>query len=126
MIVALDGRPMRELLARRPAEVDAAGQDPRAQVDVPADLDVVEHGHALEQGDVLEGPRDPELGAPVRLEAGDVVPVEADVAARGRVDAADAVEDAGLARAVGADDGEEVAGVDLEAHARPGRPRRRS
>ena len=33
-----------------------------------------------------------------------------------RVDAADAVEDARLAGAVGTDDGEEIAGIDLEAH----------
>ena len=86
-------------------------------MDVPADLHVVEHGHALEQRDVLEGARDPELGALVRLAAPVMSrAVEADAAARGRVDAADAVEDAGLARAVGADDGEELAALDLEAH----------
>ena len=38
----------------------------------------------------------------------------------GRVDAADAVEDAGLAGPVGADDGEEVVRVDLEADAGEG------
>src|SRR5206468_8456445 len=80
------------------------------------DLHVVEDAHAPEQGDVLERARDPQLGPLVRLQPRDVAAVEHDPSARGRVDAADAVEDARLAGAVGADDGEEVAGVDLEAH----------
>jgi hypothetical protein len=49
---------------------------------------------------------------------GDVTPVKKDVPPRGRVDAADAVEDACLAGAVWPDDGKKVAGLDLEAHTR--------
>src|SRR5712691_7374811 len=119
--LALDRDPMGPLLAGRAAVVEAAGQDPRAQVDVTADLDVVEDRHALEEGDVLEGARDAELRPLVRLEGRDVLPVEDDAPAGRRIDAADAVEDAGLARAVGADDGVEVVGVDLKAHAGQGR-----
>src|SRR5215470_13211695 len=85
-------------------------------MDVATDLDVVEDGHAPEQGDVLERARDPQLGPLVRFQMRDVAAVEHDPSAAGRVDTADAVEDARLAGAVGADDGEEVAGVDLEAH----------
>ena len=47
---------------------------------------------------------------------GDVPPVERDPAPRGRVDPADAVEDAGLAGAVGTDDGEELAARQRKAH----------
>src|SRR5207245_1147927 len=83
---------------------------------VATDLHVVEDAHAPEQGDVLERARDPQLGPLVRLQTRDVAAVEHDPSARGRVDAADAVEDARLAGAVGADDGEKVAGIDLEAH----------
>src|SRR5262249_14784963 len=46
----------------------------------------------------------------------DVPAVEQDPPASGRVDPTDAVEDAGLARAVGANDGEELATLDREAH----------
>src|SRR5205807_4496553 len=73
-------------------------------------------GHAPEQGDVLKGARNPPLGPLVGPQMRDVVAVELDPSTGGRVDAADAVEDAGLAGAVGADDGEEVASVDLETH----------
>src|SRR5262249_48783933 len=101
--------------------VEAAGQEPRAEMDVPAHLDVVEDGHASEQGDVLEGAGDPALSAAMRRQVRDVPSVEADAPARRRVDAADAVEDAGLAGAVRADDGEELMRFDIEAHAGEGR-----
>src|SRR5262249_13101041 len=78
--------------------------------------DVVEDGHALEQRYVLERPRDPELRPLVGPERRDVAPVEDDAPPGRPVDAADAVEDARLARAVGPDDGEELAGLDGEAH----------
>src|SRR5262249_60034081 len=77
---------------------------------------VVEDGHAAEPGDVLERARDPQLGPLVWSELRDVAAVEHDPSVGRRVDAADAVEDAGLAGAVGTDDGEEIPGVDLEAH----------
>src|SRR5215470_8777005 len=85
-------------------------------MDVATNLHVVEDRHAPEQSDVLERARDPQLGPLVRFQIRDVAAVEHDPSARGRVDAADAVEDARLAGAVGADDREEIAGVDLEAH----------
>ncbi len=71
----------------------------------------------LEQLDVLEGTGDAECRDLVRRHVGDVGAVEAEPA-RGRlVDAAHQVEDGGLARAVGADDGEDLALLDGEAHA---------
>jgi hypothetical protein len=87
---------------------------------VTPDLHVVQHRHPFEEGDVLEGACDPQHRAPMGPQRRDVLPVEEDASAVGPIDAADAVEDAGLARAVGADDGEEVPGVDLQAHARQG------
>src|SRR5262245_35358784 len=86
-----------------------------------ADLHVVQHGHALEQGNVLERARDAKLRAMMRLEGRDVLTVEGDAPAARPIDATDAVEDAGLARPVGADDGEELSGLDVEAHAGEGR-----
>src|SRR5262249_30164934 len=89
----------------------------RAQPDVATHLDVVKHGHALEQGDVLKGARDAERRTLMRAQPGDVLPVEQDAAQARPVDPADAVEDTGLARAIRADDREELAGRPLEAHA---------
>ena len=39
---------------------------------MPADQDVVEHAHMLEQRQVLEGAPDPQLGAVARAAPGDV------------------------------------------------------
>ncbi len=66
----------------------------------------------LEELDVLEGPGDAQLGDLVRAQPGQVVggtvPVhKADLALLRMVEAADAVEQAGLAGAVGSDDGED-------------------
>src|SRR5262249_1167943 len=99
------------LLARRAAVVQATREYARAEVNVATDLYVVEDGHAAEQGDVLERARDPQLGPLVWSELRDVAAVEHDPSVGRRVDAADAVEDAGLAGAVGTDDGEEIPGV---------------
>src|SRR5262249_45175403 len=115
--VALDDGAMGPLLASRAAVVEATGQGARAQVDVATDLHVVEDTHAPEERDVLERAGDPESRALMRLKRRDVPTIERDAPARGCVDPADAVEDAGLARAVGADDHEEIAGGDLDAHA---------
>ena len=49
---------------------------------VAADLDVVEHAHAVEQGDVLEGAADAELGDGVARLAEDRAALEQDVARR--------------------------------------------
>ena len=115
--LALDRGAVGLLLARRPAVVETARQHAGAQMHVAADLHVVEHAHAAEERDVLEGAGDPELGPLVRSAAPLMSrPSNEDPPAGGRVDPADAVEDAGLARAVGADDGEELAALDLEAH----------
>ena len=66
-----------------------------------------------EQLDVLERARDAEARHRARRQRGDVLAAKAD-AALALVDAADAVEDAGLAGAVGADQREQLAGLDGE------------
>ena len=63
---------------------------------------IFQHAHLREQFAVLEGAGQPEPGDLVRRLAGDVAAAEAD-RARAAVDAADAVENAGLAGAVRAD-----------------------
>ena len=87
-----------------------------------AEHEVVEHRHVGEQLDVLERARDADGRDLVRpaprqlvLSAGGAV--KQDAPALRPVEAADAVEQAGLAGAVGADDGHDLAVVDVEAHA---------
>jgi len=87
---------------------------------VATEHEVVEHGHAPEQGDVLEGARDAELGEPARGQVGDVASLERDAAAVRMVEAADHVEDGRLAGAVGADDRQDLALLGLERHPRHG------
>jgi hypothetical protein len=54
----------------------------------------------------------------MRPQEGDVAAVKEDVSLGGHVDATDAIENTGLASAVGANDGEKVAGLYLEVHPR--------
>src|SRR5262245_58939718 len=89
----------------------------RALVGVPPQEEVVEHGGVLEKLDVLEGARDAARGDLVSGQARDVLVAEDEAAVARIVDAADQVEDGRLARAVGADDGEDLLGLHLEAHA---------
>src|SRR6185369_9143873 len=77
---------------------------------------VVEHAHALEERHVLEGARHPEGRHVVGPELRPVTALEEDLAFVGLVEAADHVEEGGLARAVGADDGHDLPAADLEAH----------
>jgi hypothetical protein len=91
---------------------EEAGGDPG----VARHEEILEHCHVAEQLAVLEGPRQAEPGHRVRPAAGHVASLEHDAAAAGAVDPADAVEDAGLARAVGPDQGQQLTGADRERH----------
>jgi hypothetical protein len=70
----------------------------------------------LEQLDVLKGPGDAAGSDLVGRHLRDVLVAEDEAALARIVDAADHVEDGGLARAVGADDGEDLPRLHLEAH----------
>src|SRR5262245_1138003 len=113
---ALDGGAVGQLLGAGRAPPERVGEDVAAHLQQPARHDVVEHGHALEQRHVLEGARDAELRYLRRLEPRAVGAGEADVSLGGLVEAADHVEQRGLAGAVGPDDGEDLAALDLQAH----------
>ena len=69
-----------------------------------------------EQREILEGPADAEAGPRVRGEAGDVLAAVEQLALGRTVAARDAVDDRGLAGTVRANDGEQLALVDAEAH----------
>src|SRR5699024_3214638 len=85
---------------------------------VHAHNDVVLHRHAGEQADVLEGTGEAQLGDAVRLPAGDVLSQHLHLALGGVVHAGNDVEQGTLAGAVGTDDADDLAGVDLHADVR--------
>src|SRR5512140_120850 len=96
--------PVLDLLVPGRPEEDAARQDPALHELVAAQHQVVEDGHVVEEGDVLEGAGDPQVGHLVRVHPGDLAVLEVDRAALRLVDARDAVEDRRFPGAVGADD----------------------
>src|SRR5689334_6378614 len=73
-----------------------------ANARVPAGKQIVEHAHLRKQFAVLEGAGDAEPRYLMRRKTGDVAPAEADYPGAA-IDAADAVEHAGLAGTVRAD-----------------------
>ena len=86
------------------------------QVDVPAQADVVQDGHALEEFDLLEGAGDSQLGPLVGFQGGNIFSFERDLSILGMIEAVDAVQADGLPRPVGADEGEDLSFPHLEAH----------
>ena len=76
---------------------------------MPGDQQVFDHRHVRHQLAVLEGARQPEPGDGMRPARRELLPVEIDATARRSVDAADAVEHAGLAGAVGTDQAQQLA-----------------
>ncbi|MNT66702.1 hypothetical protein D3C72_2047850 [compost metagenome] len=82
-----------------------------------AQFDVVEHRHAPKQRNVLETAPQAQLCPAGRGNACDVLALEMDAAAGGAVKARDGIEQRGLARAIGADDGGDRAWLHAKAHA---------
>jgi hypothetical protein len=87
-------------------------------VDVAGGHEVVERAQTGVEGDVLEGAGQAQGSDGVGRRLGQVgLAFEEDAPFLRPIEAADAVEDGGLARAVGADDGADFAGVHVEADA---------
>src|SRR3990167_8051651 len=82
-----------------------------------AEHDVVAHRQGAEHRQVLEGAAHAQLGDLVGGRAGDRLPFEQDVTGLVVVEPGQAVEQGGLARAVGADQAAHMAAVHVEAHA---------
>src|SRR5207245_6115589 len=89
-------------------------------VDVATEHEVVDDGHAPEERNVLKGAGHAQGGDAGGREPGELGAVETDGAPLRVKDAADAVEQGGLARAVGTDDGQDLALLDVEADAAHG------
>ena len=90
--------------------------DAVAAVELGGGADVVEDAHRAEEPDVLEGAGHAAFGEHVRFHAGGGFSVEGDLAFGRLIDAGDHVEDGGLARAVGADEADQLALADFQAH----------
>ena len=89
-------------------------EEPGAVVQVAAQQHVVQYGARAEKFDVLEGAGDTPSGDGIGFQPDDRPAVEADRPRVRMVEAADAVEEGGLARAVGPDEGDKRAGADRE------------
>src|SRR6185295_15984968 len=79
-----------------------------------ADLEVLEHAQAGEDLPPLGDLADAEVAGDMRLAAGNVLPLELDFPGAGLLDAGDGADERGLAGAVGADDGDDLALRHLE------------
>ena len=113
----LDVGAQRGFLAARAAQVEQRVEHIGLEMRVATQLDVVEHGHAAKQRDVLEAAAQAQLGALRRMHLADVLAFEQDAALGGAVEARDGVEQRGLARAIRADHGGDGAGLNGKAHA---------
>jgi len=102
----------------RPGRAEHAAPEAHLVQGVPGHPHVVQHAHAAEQPDVLEGPGHAQAGNGGRGFAGDVLAEEPDRSRRGPGQAREHVEERSLARAVGADEAEDLAFLHLEAHIR--------
>ena len=99
----------------RRADAQRLQEEVALHLQVAPGHDVVEHAHALEQRQALEGARDAHLGHLVRVHVLEGLAAEGDRALLRLVDAVDAVEHRALAGAVGADDGAHLVLAHVEA-----------
>ena len=81
------------------------------------DQDVVHDAQIAEDAAELERARDPSRRQPFRRKAGDVLPLEADIAGIGPVEPGHEIEQGGLAGAVRADDADQLALGEIEVDA---------
>src|SRR5688500_13088630 len=115
---ALDELAVADLLALGRPDAQRLQQQVALHAQVAARHDVVEHAHALEQREVLEGARDAHLGHLARVHVLEGAAAEVDLALLRAVDAVDAVEHRALAGAVGTDDGADLVLAHVEADVR--------
>ena len=110
----LYGQPVGHLLRPGRAQPQCASQPGTLHAQMSTQEQVAQYRHLGEQFDVLEGTGQAQAGNPVGSHPHNALTLPADIAFLGPVDLADRVEDRGLARAVGADDGEQLARGHLE------------
>src|SRR5207249_8121767 len=111
---------VRDFLPPAGAPVEHGAQHAVLHVDVATEHEVVDDGHAPEERNVLKGAGHAQGGDAGGREPGELVAVETDGPLLRVKDAADAVQQGGLARTVGTDDGQDLALLDVEADAADG------
>src|ERR1700687_222590 len=82
-----------------------------------SDTNVVQHREILEQSEILEGPPDPDFGNTMRGAVENRLALKQNIAAVGRIDPAQAIEQRRFARAVRANQPENRARLHIEADA---------
>src|SRR6185312_11563468 len=107
---------MPDLLRERGADAQRLQEEVRPHHQVASGEDVLEHRHALEEREALEGARDAHRRDVVRLHVRARLAAERDAPLLRAVDAVDHVEERALAGAVGADDGADLVLAHVEAH----------
>ena len=105
---------MHELFFFSRADADRLHQQIAFDFQVAARHDVVEHAHAFEQCQVLEGARHAHDGHLVAVHVREGLAAKGDGALLRRVDTVDAIEHGAFAGAVGADDGADLVLFDIE------------
>ena len=110
---------------RTDGQIEHLRQQIRCDAAMPADQQIFQHGHLREQFAVLERARDAKPRDLVRRSGRYVLAAKPD-AALAAIDAADAVEHAGLAGAVRTDQRQQFAGARRQATRRRARPARRT
>ena len=104
-----------DLFALRAAPVERLLEKARPHFQITPRHDVVERGHPLEEGDVLERPGDPLARRLVRIHPPPPDALKGHAAAARVVDAVDDVQERALAGAVGADDRAQLSGPHFQA-----------
>ena len=84
------------------------------EVDMHADQDVLDYGHLAEKADILEGAGDAAGGDLIGPQFDQGPAVEVDLALVGLIDAGQGIEEGGFAGAVGSDDADDPAGLQLK------------
>src|SRR3954466_3172764 len=105
---------MLELFALRRPEPQCLLQEVATHLEIAAAHDVVEHAHALEERDVLEGAGEAERGRASRVHAAEFPATEDDLAFLRAVDPVQDVQHRALAGAVRADDGADLVLLHVE------------
>lgn len=89
-------------------QVEPTLKEPRFQMDMAANLYIVQHGGSLEQLNTLEGSSYAPPGYLGWVEVGDILPIKVDPSIISPVESVDAIEQAGLARAIRTDKGKQL------------------
>src|SRR5919109_4320210 len=107
---------MADFLTLCEAPEDSCRQHAGAHVAVSAHHDILEHTHTAEQRHILESTGDAEGGDAVGRKKGAILSIQENTTWGGMVYAADGIQESTFAGAIRADDGHDLALVDVHTH----------